>query len=264
MTPSSIKPVRQLPELSVIIPVYNEQELIGLTLESLFSYMAKNYGLCEVVIVDDGSTDSTIEIVKQVDKPPTGKVAFRILLNEVNRGKGFSLRRGMLAAKGAVRIFIDADMPFELDAMTNIYHKVSTGCPIVVGARDLPGSTLVSVPFMRFLAGQIFSLLVQLFVFRGVRDTQCGLKGFDKKAATEVFKRTTIDDFGIDVELLFIARKLGFVIERVPVRMTGFRGDSRVNLLYDSIKMFLELLLIRWNDLRGLYAGGNGEQTSVS
>jgi len=238
------------PYISVVVPAYNEQNWIELTLQSLADYLQKEFKTWEILVVDDGSQDETRVICEQLSSQIPNLTYLR---NEPNAGKGYSVRRGMLAATGAIRFFMDADMPFELDILQTMVKELETEQDVVIGARDLPGSTLIGVPFIRFLAGQIFSLLVRLFAIKGISDTQCGLKGFRAGAAEAIFSRTTINDFGMDVEVLFIAQRLGLRITRIPVRMTGFRGDSRVHLLKDSLNMFFELLLIRWNALRGLY-----------
>jgi dolichyl-phosphate beta-glucosyltransferase len=127
------------------------------------------------------------------------------------------------------------------------------GSDLAIGSRHLKGSEIRDVPPLRYLSGQVFSLLVALLMFPGIRDTQCGLKGFRAEAARQIFKRVTIQKFGFDVEALYIARKRGYAIQPIPVRMTGFRYDSRVRVLRDSGRMFMDLFAIRWNDLRGKY-----------
>ncbi|NMB62329.1 MAG: glycosyltransferase [Chloroflexi bacterium] len=239
-----------IPEISVVIPAYNEEQWIDLTVRSLADYLPKLTGSWEILVVDDGSQDGTGRLCQQFTQELDN---FIYLRNEHNSGKGLSVRRGMLAARGKLRFFMDADMPFELDIFQTMQQALVAENDIVIGARDLPGSTLIGVPFIRFVAGQIFSVLVGLFAVRGISDTQCGLKGFRAAVADAVFSRTTIDDFGMDVEILFIAQRLGYRIQRIPVRMTGFRGESRVHLFRDSLNMFFELLLIRWNALRGVY-----------
>lgn len=241
-------------DCSIVIPAFNEEKLIGVTLQSLIDYSEDFHLNCDLVVVDDGSYDQTVDVIKKIIGKEKGHFNIQLIENSSNHGKGYVLRQGMLMAAGQVCIFMDADMPFELSVIREIYSKVNSGCQVVVGSRDLPGSTLVGVPFARFLAGQIFSLFVQLIAFKGIRDTQCGIKGFSQNAVKKIFPKSRINDFGIDVELLFIAKKLGFQICKIPVRMTGYRGDSRINLFRDSIIMFLELLLIRWNDLIGKYA----------
>ena len=241
-------------DCSIVIPVFNEEKLIGITLQTLIDYIINHQLKFEIIVADDGSSDQTQNIVKKFIEKQPGKLAIRMIENGTNHGKGFVLRQGMLAATGPVCIFMDADLPFELSIIQDIYSKINSGCQVVVGSRDLPGSTLIGVPFARFLAGQIFSLFVQLIAFKGIRDTQCGVKGFSREAVKKIFPASKLNDFGIDVELLFIAKKYGYDICKIPVRMTGYRGDSRIRLFSDSIKMFLELLLIRWNDLCGKYA----------
>ena len=240
-------------DLSIIIPAYNEEQCIPGTLQSLSTFFDRLGNSYEVMVVDDGSNDSTPKLVQAKIKEYGGKGKIRLLCYEQNQGKGYSVKRGMLAAKGTIRIFKDADLPFELDAINKIIEKIGAGDEVVIGARDLPGSTLVGVPFMRFLAGQVFSLLVRILANSGVPETQCGIKGFSAVAAESIFSRVTLSDFGADVEYLFIARKLNYHISRIAVKMTGFRGNSRVRLLRDSFKMFVDLFIIRWNDLTGKF-----------
>jgi len=244
-------------DCSIVIPAFNEEKLIGITLQTLIDHIINHQLSCEIIVVDDGSSDQTLDIVKNHIDKRQGKLSILLIENATNRGKGFVLRQGMRAATGQVSIFMDADLPFELSIIQSICSKINSGCAVVLGSRDLPGSTLVGVPFARFLAGQIFSLFVQLIAFKGIRDTQCGVKGFSKEAVNKIFPISRINDFGIDVELLFLAKKFGYKICRIPVRMTGYRGDSRIKLFSDSIKMFLDLLLIRWNDLVGKYGTGS-------
>jgi dolichyl-phosphate beta-glucosyltransferase len=241
-------------DCSIIIPAYNEEKMIGITLQSIIEQFLKDSFNFEIIVVDDGSTDQTVNIVKTIICGMKNKLSIQLIENSINIGKGHALRQGMLAAAGRICIFMDADLPFELSIIEDIYLRINSGCHIVVGSRDLPGSTLVGVPFTRFLAGQVFSFFVQLIAFRGIRDTQCGVKGFSQEAVKKIFPLSRVNDFGIDVELLFIAKKYGFVICKIPVRMSGYRGDSRIKLISDSMKMFFELIIIRYNDLLGKYS----------
>jgi dolichyl-phosphate beta-glucosyltransferase len=240
-------------DISLIIPAYNEAGLIGVTLQTLMDYLNTKKIHYQIIVVDDGSTDDTAKLAFKFVNDTGDKGQLIILKNDRNRGKGYSLKKGFLAANGSIRLFIDADLPYEKETIDQILTQLNSGCDVAIGARDLPGSTMVGVPFMRFLAGQLFSLCVQLFAFRGIHDTQCGLKGFSAAAATNIFSRSIIDDFGIDVELLFLAKKFGYYICRIPVKMTGFRSESRIRLVRDSIRMFIELFQIRFHDLVGKY-----------
>lgn len=236
-------------DLSMVIPAFNEENCIKGTLETLMEYLSINQINSEIIVVDDGSSDSTPEIINQFIHQPATYAKVTLVRNKRNYGKGYALKKGMLIACGKIRIFMDADLPFELEAVNVIMKEIKYGYQVVIGSRDLPGSTLVDVTFFRYIAGRIFSWLVHIMAFSGYPDTQCGLKGFSADSAEQIFSRATINDFGIDVELLFIARKLHYSILKIPVRMTGNRGDSRVHLISDSLKMLTELFVIRWNDI---------------
>ncbi len=239
------------PNLSIIIPAYNEQDLITSTLDSLQTYLSRRPEPYEILVVDDGSQDKTVEAVKQWQE--CQKVELRLLVNPQNKGKGFSIRQGVLESRGQVVIFMDADLPYELDAIDGFLSALQNGCDLAIGSRVLPGSQVKGVPFLRYASGQIFSWMVQAVLFHGLPDTQCGFKSFKATAAKEIFRRLTIDGFGFDVEMLYVARKLRFAIRPVPVRMIDHRQRSRVRLLIDSFKMFANLFMVRWNDMQGKY-----------
>ena len=202
-------------------------------------------------MVDDGSCDQTAVLVEQWGQ--SLDVNLHVLVNEQNRGKGFSVQRGVEASKGNFLVFIDADLAYELDAIDAFLKALRSGCDLAIGSRVLPGSEVKGVPASRFFAGQVFSWMVQLFLFLGVRDTQCGFKSFNAKAAREIFSRLTISGFGFDVELLYISRKLKYSIKPVAVRMIHHRLGSRVQLINHSLEMLTDLFQIRLNDLKGKY-----------
>jgi dolichyl-phosphate beta-glucosyltransferase len=239
---------------SIVIPAYNEAKLIEMTLSSLMDFSRQTGSDYELIVVDDGSTDQTVALVKKFIADQGKDASVKLIENAENHGKGFVIRQGMLAANGETAIFMDADLPFEMDIIGEMMAKIGKDCQVAVGSRVLPGSTLVDVPFPRFLAGQVFSWFVQLIAFKGIRDTQCGVKAFRRDVVQKIFPFSTINDFGLDVELLYLAKKFGYKICPMPVRMTGFRGDSRVRLFSDSLHMFWELILIRWNDWTGKYS----------
>ena len=237
-------------ELSLVIPAYNEQGLISSTLDKLIQFLETRLSEFEILVVDDGSQDKTPEIVQQysLDQPRV-----RLLVQPANLGKGCAIQRGVLESRGKYIIFTDADLPYDLDAINSILAALGGDYDLAIGSRHLEGSEVRDIPVLRYIAGQVFSLLVGILMFPGIHDTQCGLKGFRAEAAHEIFKRLTIQKFGFDVEALYIARKLKYSILPVPVKMTGFRYDSRINVLRDSGRMFLDLFTIRWNDWRGKY-----------
>ncbi|HKY55768.1 MAG TPA: glycosyltransferase [Anaerolineales bacterium] len=240
-----------IPDLSIVIPAYNEEALIVNTLESLRSYMTARPEQYEIVVVDDGSQDKTVACTQEWQK--NSGTNLQLLVNQKNRGKGFSIRRGVMESRGQYVIFIDADLPYELDAIDNFLKALKKGYDLAVGSRVLPGSEVRGVPAYRYIAGQIFSLMVQAVLFSGLPDTQCGFKSFRAGAAREIFRRTSIDGFGFDVEMLFVARKLKFAIQPIAVHMIEHRQRSRVRLLNDSIRMFSNLFMIRWMDWQGKY-----------
>lgn len=238
-------------DLSIVIPAYNEEALIVATLESLQSYMAARPERYEIVVVDDGSQDKTVPLIQEWQK--NSSTDLQLLSNQKNMGKGFSIRRGVMESRGQHVIFIDADLPYELAAIDNFLKALKSGYDLAVGSRVLPGSEVRGVPAYRFIAGQIFSLMVQAVLISGLPDTQCGFKGFKSEAAREIFRRTSIDGFGFDVEMLFVARKLKLAIQPIAVHMIEHRQRSRVRLLSDSLKMFSNLFMVRWMDWQGKY-----------
>ncbi len=239
------------PELSVVIPAYNEEALITSTLDCLSSYLTARPEPYEIIVVDDGSHDKTVQTIEQWQKTSSGEV--HLLVNRQNLGKGFSIQRGVLESRGQIIIFTDADLPYELDAIEGFIKALQNGCDLAIGSRVLPGSEVRGVPMLRFVAGQVFSWMVQAVLFRGLPDTQCGFKSFQAEAAKEIFRRLTIGGFGFDVEMLFIARKHRFTVQPVPVQMIEHRQRSRVRLVIDSLKMFANLFMVRWNDLQGKF-----------
>ena len=240
-----------IPDLSIVIPAYNEEALIVNTLESLRSYMAARTEQYEIVVVDDGSYDKTVALIQEWQK--ISGTHLQLLINQKNRGKGFSIRRGVMESRGQYVIFIDADLPYELNAIDNFLKALNNGYDLAVGSRVLPGSEVRGVPAYRYIAGQIFSLMVQAVLFSGLPDTQCGFKSFRSEAARKIFRRLSIDGFGFDVEMLFVARKLKLAIQPIAVHMIEHRQRSRVRLLNDSLKMFSNLFMVRWMDWQGKY-----------
>jgi dolichyl-phosphate beta-glucosyltransferase len=247
MDPGSIQP-----GLTLIIPAFNEAELIGSSLDELLSQLSKRNMQAEIIIVDDGSTDQTAQIVTQYQSRYPQII---LLQNERNRGKGYSVRRAVLQSTGEIIIFIDADLPYAFESVQLVVDTINQGAQVAIGSRLLPESELSDkIPLIRTLAGQTFSLLIRWLLFPGIADTQCGLKGFRNHEAQEIFKQITIDGFGFDVEVLYLARRLRYKIQPVPVNLVFSRSDSRVRLLKDSIRMLFDLLKIRLNAYKGKYS----------
>ena len=239
------------PQLSVVVPAYNESGRIGATLDAIVAYLAAEGVDGEVVVVDDGSADGTADVVaRYADAHP----AVRLESYGGNRGKGYAVRHGVLASRGAEVLFCDADGSTPMSEAAKVLAPLRAGdADVAIGSRELPESDLARPqPSYRRLMGWVFRWLVRLIVVRGFRDTQCGFKAFRREAAAAVFERQTLDGFAFDVELLFIARRLGYRVVEVPVRWLD-SPDSRVRPGRDSLRMLLDLIRIRLRALRGAY-----------
>lgn len=238
------------PKLSVVIPAYNEEERLSSTLERVILYLEGRGEKFEIVVVDDGSTDQTVEAALLFSR----LAPLKVLKNEENRGKGYSVRRGMLEAKGSLRLFTDADLSTPIEELPKLERAIfEEGFDIAIASRGLLQSKLpVRQPFWREMLGRTFNLYIQILLLPGIWDTQCGFKLFTAKAAEEVFNRITLEGFGFDFEALYIAKKLGFRIKEVPV--TWFHSPkTKVKVLKDGLKMGKEALAVRLKNLKGLY-----------
>jgi len=225
--------------ISIIIPAFNEEKRIERSLKYALDYTKSHSLEYEIIVVDDGSNDKTCEIVKEFSPE------VRLLALNKNQGKGAAVRAGMLSAKGEIRIFTDADFSTPIYELEKIVEKINMGADICIGSRALdPNMIKEHQPFYREFMGKIFNKFVQLLLVRGIKDTQCGFKGFTGKAAELVFNQAKIDRFSFDVEILFLAKKENLKIEQVAVEWYNDER-SRVNPFKDSINMFYELLKIR-------------------
>ena len=238
--------------ITIVIPAYNEERRLPATLPSVLSHLGqREWEFAEVVVVDDGSTDGTARAVEELSRTcPT----VRLLKNPGNRGKGYSVRHGVLEAKGDWILFSDADLSAPIEELDKLLAAAEAhGAAVVIGSRALDRSLIaVHQSWFREAAGRVFNLLVRLLTGLPFRDTQCGFKLFEAGAAREVFRRQRLERFGFDVEVLFIARRLGYRTVEIPVRWSHSEG-TKVSMLRDSLDSFLDLLRIRWHQLRGSY-----------
>ena len=238
------------PELSIIIPSYNEEARLPATLEHISDYIQKSGRATEVIVVDDGSTDKTSAVaVSFRDKLPT----IRVLSNSVNRGKGYSVRRGMLEAKGNIVLFTDADLSAPIEEADKLLAPIASGNDVAIGSRALDRS-LISThqSLFREFAGIIFNKVVRLCLRLPFVDTQCGFKAFRRERCHIIFEQQRIERFGFDPELLYLARHHGLRSVEIPVRW-AHSPATKVSMLRDSIQMFLDVFTIRWNSIRGRY-----------
>jgi dolichyl-phosphate beta-glucosyltransferase len=239
------------PKLSIVIPAYNEQKRLPPTLATVRAYLdASPYRDAEVVVVDDGSRDGTAELVEAAAREDP---RVRLLRNPGNRGKGYSVRHGMLEARGEWILFSDADLSApiqELDRLTGAAR--ARAVPIAIGSRALDRSLIgVHQSRWRELSGIFFNAVMRLITGLRFADTQCGFKLYHRDAARVVFARQQLEGFGFDVEDLYIARVCGLAAVEVPVRWNNVEG-TKVGLL-DGARSFTDLLLVRWHHLRGRY-----------
>lgn len=248
------------PHISIILPCYNAASVLPRSLERLFAYFEGQPHEAEILVVDDGSADGTRGMLQAVPRTSCDG-GIRTLVHEVNRGKGSAVRDGMLAAGGRYRIFIDVDLDYPPSEIGKVLACLEAGADVAIASRMAPGSVLTMHPwhipylFTRHLASRMLNKVFRSFYVRGVLDSQAGLKGFTAAAAQAIFSRTTIDRFSSDMEVLYIARRLGFRIEQVPVNFTYGRQPSTVRFFRDSIHVVRDLVRIRVNAARGLYDG---------
>ncbi len=237
------------PELSIIIPAYNEEARLPETLHSIATYIRACGRPTEVIVVNDGSQDRTAAVAESL----RGEFpALRVLSNEVNRGKGFSVRRGMLEARGRVVLFTDADLSSPIEEAGKLLAALDTN-DVAIGSRALDRS-LISVrqSAAREFAGIVFNKIARLCLRLPFVDTQCGFKAFRRDRCRILFEQQRIERFGFDPELLYLARHHGLRAAEIPVRWAHCPA-TKVNMVRDSARMFFDLFYIRWNALLGRY-----------
>ena len=232
--------------ISIIIPAYNEEKRLPPTLEKIQNYLQRSgWDFSEIVVVDDGSRDHTAELARCAGA--------RVASNPGNRGKGYSVRHGMLEAKGEWALLSDADLSTPIEDLAKLWAIAEAyQAAVVIGSRALDRSMIgVRQPFFRDRIGRLFNLVMRIITGLPYRDTQCGFKLFETKAAHAIFSRQRLDGFGFDVEALYLARRLGCLCVEVPVRWNDMAG-SKVNL-WRGVAAFFDPIKVRWNGLTGRY-----------
>lgn len=237
------------PELSIVIPAFNEEARLPETLRRIAAYVRAGGRETEVIVVDDGSRDRTAAVAASFRNEIP---ALRVLSNGINRGKGFSVRHGMLEARGRMVLFTDADLSAPIEEADKLIAALGTA-DVAIGSRAVDRS-LIAVhqsPFREF-AGIVFNGLVRFILRLPFVDTQCGFKAFRRDSCRVIFEQQTIERFGFDPELLYLARHHGLRAVEIPVRW-AHSPATKVSMLRDSLQMFLDIFIIRWNSLRGRY-----------
>jgi dolichyl-phosphate beta-glucosyltransferase len=241
------------PVLSFLIPAYNESARLGATLGQVLAYLcAQPYG-SEVLVIDDGSSDNTVAVAEEYFATHQGRVATRVISYAPNRGKGYAVRQGLLAAKGAVAIFSDADLSTPIEEIPTLLEPILGGdCDVVFGSRALQGSIIGQhQPWLREASGRFFNRMVRMATGLAYADTQCGFKAFRLDVCCPVVEGARLDRFGFDVELLFLAHRAGLRLREQAVRWNDAAG-SKVGML-SGLHGFRELWELRQHYRRGFY-----------
>lgn len=237
-------------EYSIVIPAFNEKARIKATLDEVIHCVETHGWSAEVIVVDDGSTDNTAAIVQSISSQHP---FVHLLANVTNRGKGFSVRNGMLHASGDIILFTDADLSSPMDEADRLFTAIREGADVAIGSRWLASSRqTIRQPLYRRFFGRCFNLVTRMIMRLPFADTQCGFKAFTRRTAQTIFQLQRIERWGFDPEILFIALKRGFVVREVPVTW-GHDERTRISYLKDGLQMLKELLFVRWNALTGVY-----------
>lgn len=236
----------------MVIPAYNEEHRLPSTLRSLATYLTKQGYESEIIVVNDGSRDGTAQVVEEMQ----GEIPNLRLLRAEHRGKGHAVKQGMLAARGRYRFLCDADLSMPVEEIAKFLPPRLQGVEVAIGSREALGARRYEEPYYRHLMGRVFNWVVRLLTVRGIQDTQCGFKLYTQQAVEDTFPYQTMDGWGFDVEILFIAQKRGYRIVEIPIDWY-YMANSRVQPVRDAVGMFWEVVKVRLNDLRGLYRKGD-------
>jgi dolichyl-phosphate beta-glucosyltransferase len=234
--------------LSVIVPAYNEERRLPSTLPQIVDFLQGQEYPGEVIVVDDGSADSTASVVEEI----AAQRPIVTLIKNEHRGKGYAVKTGMLAARGEYLFLCDADLSMPIDETARFLPPALMDFDVAIGSREVEGSRRYNEPSHRHLMGRVYNLLVRLLAVRGFQDTQAGFKCFRREVAHDLFPYQIMDGWGFDIEILFIAQKRGYRIVEVPIDWYHMT-NSRVSPVGDSVRMFREILQVRINDWRGRY-----------
>jgi dolichyl-phosphate beta-glucosyltransferase len=241
-----------MPQYSIIIPAYNESARLGATLDRVLNYVSSEQWDAEIIVVNDGSRDNTADLVRQY---ATTNPHLRLLHNPGNRGKGYSVRNGMLNASGEILLFSDADLSAPIEEAPKVFEAIHAGADVAIGSRWLrPELQTQRQSLLRQFYGRAFNVALRVVLGLNIKDTQCGFKAFTRSAARKIFPQQQIERWGFDPELLYLARKSGMKIAEVPVAWAHVEG-TRISPLRDGLRMFGEVLKVRWNAMTGKYSG---------
>ena len=241
------------PEVSIVIPAFEEQDRVGSTLEKIAAYLADSSTAAEIIVVDDGSDDKTAKVAEQV-LALTPSLQSKVIRYEQNRGKGYAVRTGLLAASAQIALFSDADLSTPIEEMPKLIDPIRSGeNDVTFGSRALDRSLIgTHQPWRREQGGKVMNFVIRTISGLPFSDTQCGFKAFDMSKFRPLLDVMTVDRFGFDVEFLFVANYHGLRLKEIPVRWNDVEG-SKLSVLRDTRRMFGELSQIRRNARRGVY-----------
>lgn len=240
-----------MPAYSIVIPAYNEGTRLGATLDRVLSCIASQRWDAEVIVVNDGSRDQTPDLVRKYAQQHP---ALRLLENPGNRGKGYSVRAGILNARGETLLFTDADLASPIEEAVKLFAAIQSGADVAIGSRWLqPETQTHRQSLLRQFYGRLFNLALRVLLGLNFKDTQCGFKAFTRHAALTLFPLQRIEGWGFDPELLYLAHRARLDVKEVAVEWSHQEG-TRISPLRDGLRMFVEVLKIRWNALTGEYS----------
>ncbi len=236
------------PFLSIIIPAHNEESRLPRTLGQIFDFLEKQSYPSEVLIVENGSSDRTLEIAKEF----AAQHSNLIVIHEETRGKGNAVRRGVLDAHGEYRFICDADLSMPIEEIAKFIPPQLSGFDIAIASREAHGAVRHDEPLYRHLGGRVVNFMIRLLILPGLNDTQCGFKCFHSSTVESIFKQQTLIGWSFDIELLFLARKKKLRIKEIPINWY-FDPESKVRAVRDALRMFGDIFKIHANNLRGRY-----------
>lgn len=236
--------------LSVLIPAYNEEENISSTLQDIHEYLINKSFMYEIIIVDDGSTDKTVELAELYKDKFTN---FRMLKNDKNSGKGYSVKKGMLTAQGSLILFMDADNATRIQEFDKFIPVLNQGNDVIIASRRIPGAEITSSqPICRIILGNIYIILSKIILGASVNDYNCGFKLYTSESAKLLFPKLTRNDWSFDSELIYLIKKFNLKLKEIPVKW-GDKRTSKVKPFKDGIKSLISLIIIRIQAIQKMY-----------
>jgi len=245
---SAINKRAKSPFLTIVVPAYNEESRLSQTLPKIAEFVNAQEYETEVLVVDDGSTDRTADVVADFTK----QYLFMRLICVEHGGKGHAIKTGMLQARGEFAFLCDADLAMPITELPKFLPPQQNGFQVAIGSREAKGAVRYNEPSYRHFMGRVYNWLVKMMAVQGFEDTQCGFKCFHRSVTYDLFSTQTIAGFGFDVEILYLAQKRGYKIIEIPIHWY-YQAESKVHPIKDTIRMVQDMITVRHNDRRGLY-----------